>query len=118
VLFTLCPFELTTNASTGPGGSPEINGTHICSPTVSETGAVLPRQMDRRDQELLDKQMRRLIDYIRRSVGVSNFNQPPVFGYRRCNHALEVGFVVSNISRFCRRIFLLMFLSSYVALVK
>jgi hypothetical protein len=40
----------------------------VCSGTVSETAAVLPRflltngdhQMDRRDQELLGKQMRRL----------------------------------------------------------
>jgi hypothetical protein len=48
---------------------PEITELTICSPTVSGTAAVLLRfvstkiedvKMDRQDQELLDKQMRRL----------------------------------------------------------
>jgi hypothetical protein len=62
-------FELMANASLSSVSSSPIMEPNVRSATVSGTPAVLPRfawtkigdiKMDRRDQELLDKQMRRL----------------------------------------------------------
>jgi hypothetical protein len=62
-------FKLMANASLSSVSSSPIKEPNVRSATVSGTPAVLPRfawtkigdiKMDRRDQELLDKQMRRL----------------------------------------------------------
>jgi hypothetical protein len=63
-------FELMANASLSSVSSRPIKEPNVRSATVSGTPAVLPRfawtkigdiKMDRRDQELLDTQMRRLM---------------------------------------------------------
>jgi hypothetical protein len=61
--------ELMANGRIERGLGAQSKEPDVCSATVRETAAVLPRflltqmgnhQMDHRDQELLDKQMRRL----------------------------------------------------------
>jgi len=62
--------ELMAKPPLSRGLAPPIKEPNVRSATVSGTAAVLPRfawtkmgtsKMDRRDQELLDKQMRRLV---------------------------------------------------------
>jgi hypothetical protein len=75
-------FELMANASLSSVSSSPIKEPNVRSATVSGTATVLPRfawtkigdiKMDRRDQELLDKQMRRLTPP--RNGGVINANR-------------------------------------------
>jgi hypothetical protein len=63
-------FELMANATLNKGLAPPVKELNVCSRRAVETAAVLLRflwnakwgrkKMNRRDQELLDKQMRRL----------------------------------------------------------